>query len=276
MTGPAALAATAGVARAATGEAKTFRIGVISASKDGKAQRANGHTWHFAQYLHPVCSLDAIHKYQDKGSAKFFQTIIRNPRHAFDGWPFADTKITHIYDADHSATGPFIEAFPGVQAARSLDELVANVDAIWLGDASGGGEDHFDLVAPGLAKGLPTFCDKPIGGTVPGTRRILEFARKHRAPLMSASCWRYEAGMEAALRWRDSGEFGAIEHVSARLYSRYSLPGWMVYGQHPVWGIVSLMGAGAEAVSMYEYKDTCHGIITYADRYPCHFWFGQP
>ena len=279
MAGSAAAATTAGVARAAAATAavsKTFRIGVISASRDGKAQRPNGHTWHFAQYLHPVCNLDAIHKYQDKGSAKFFQTIIRNPRHAFDDWPFADTKITHIYDADPSATGPFTEAFPGVQAVRSLDELVANVDAIWLGDASGGGEDHFDLVAPGLAKGLPTFCDKPIGGTVQGTRKILEFARKHRAPLMSASIFRYEWGMEAALRWRDSGEFGAIEHVSARLYSRYSLPGWMVYGQHPVWGIVTLMGAGAEAVSMYEYKDTCHGMITYADRYPCHFWFGQP
>ena len=35
----------------------------------------------------------------------------------------------------------------------SLDELVAESDAIWLGDASGFGDDHFDLIAPGLAKG---------------------------------------------------------------------------------------------------------------------------
>jgi len=31
-----------------------------------------------------------------------------------------------------------------------------------MGDASGKGEDHFDLVAPGLARGLPTFCDKRL------------------------------------------------------------------------------------------------------------------
>ena len=37
-----------------------------------------------------------------------------------------------------------------------------------------------------------------------------------------------------------------------------------------------LPGAGADAVSLYEYKDTIHGLITYADRYPCHVWFGQP
>jgi predicted dehydrogenase len=36
------------------------------------------------------------------------------------------------------------------------------------------------------------------------------------------------------------------------------------------------MGSGAEAVSMIEYKDTCHAMITFPDRYPCHVWFGQP
>ena len=109
-----------------------------------------------------------------------------------------------------------------------------------------------------------------------GTRKILEFARQNKANIMSSSLFRHEWGMEAALRMRDSGEFGALEHVSARLFSRYSLNGWMIYGQHPVWAVVTLMGAGADAVSMYEYKDTCHALITYADRYPCHCWFGQP
>jgi len=106
-----------------------------------------------------------------------------------------------------------------------------------MGDASGKGDDHFDLVAPGLAKGLPTFCDKPIGGTVPGTWKILEFARKHKAPLMSGSIFNYEWGMEAALRMRDSDEFGEIQHVSARLHSRYRRDGWMIYGQHPAWTV---------------------------------------
>ena len=160
--------------------------------------------------------------------------------------------------------------------ADSVEKMAAEVDAIWLGDASGKGEDHFDLVAPGLSRGLPTFCDKPIGGTVEGTKKILALAREHKAPIMSTSIFRYEWGMEAALRMRESGDFGPLEHVSARLMSRYTLPGWMIYGQHPVWTVVSLMGAGVDAVSLYEYKDTCHGLVSYADRYPCHVWFGQP
>ncbi len=262
-------------AQAAELPKKKLRIGVISAAIEGKPQTRNGHTWLFAQYFHPRCDLDMLKKH----AASFYPSWVktyRNPKRGFDLLPFADTEITHYYDADPKVSVPFTEVFPGVQAATNLEKMAAEVDAVWLGDASGKGDDHFELIAPFLAKGIPTFCDKPIGGTVAGTRKILEFARQYKAPLMSGSIFNYEWGMEAAQRMRDSGEFGQLEHVSARLMSRYSLPGWMVYGQHPVWTIVTLMGAGADAISLYEYNDTCHGLITFADRYPCHVWFGQP
>ncbi|GDY19020.1 hypothetical protein LBMAG56_03650 [Verrucomicrobiota bacterium] len=266
---------TLGALGAAEAAKKPIRIGVVSAAIKGKPQPRNGHIWHFAQGLHPVCDLDALKKHYPYGY-RLFSNYLRNPKFNFDQLPFPDTRITHYYDADPTVAVPFTEVFPGVKVATNLTQMLEEVDAVWMGDASGLGEDHFDLVAPGLAKGLPTFCDKPIGGDVAGTRKILEFARKHGTPLMSTSCWRYEFGMEAALRMRDSGEFGALEHVSARLFSRSSLPAWMIYGQHPVWAVVTLMGAGVEAVSLYEYKDTIHGMITYPDRYPCHVWFGQP
>ena len=279
LTGSAAAAALATTAAAEETPPpppkKVYRIGMISAAIQGKPQPRNGHIWHFAQGLHPTCDLDALQKHYPYGH-KAFSNYFRNPKLNFGQLPFPDTVISHYYDADPQVAVPFTEVFPGVKVATNLEQMLQEVDAVWMGDASGLGDDHFDLVAPGLAKGLPTFCDKPIGGTVAGTKKILEFARQHGTPLMCSSAWRYEFGMEAALRMRDSGEFGTLEHVSARLYSRYSLPGWMIYGQHPVWAVMTLMGAGVEAVSMYEYKDTCHGLITYPDRYPCHVWFGQP
>ena len=254
---------------------KVFRIGVISAALLGKPQPRNGHTWHFAQFLHPEIDMDAFKRLYPQ-ALDGWKKVYRNPKIHFDLLPFLDTRITHYYDADPKVAAAFTEVFPGVKVATSLETMASEVDAIWMGDASGKGEDHFDLVAPGLVKGLPTFCDKPIGGTVAGTRKILDFAKQHRAPIMSASIFRYEWGMEAALRMRDSGEFGAIEHVSARLHSRYRLEGWMVYGQHPVWAVMTLMGPGVDAVSLYEHNDTCHGMMAYKDRYPCHVWYGQP
>ena len=276
-----ACAAAAGATLAAPGLASSkpddvYRIGVISASIGGKPQKANGHTWHFAQYLHPVCDLDAFKKYVDPGSADFFRRVVRNPKHAFPGWPFADTRLTHYYDADPSAIAPFTEAFPGVKPARSLKELVENVDAVWLGDASGRGDDHFDLIAPALEKGLPCFCDKPIGGSVEGTRKILELAKKHGAPIMSSSLYRHEFGMEHALRLRDSGEFGKLEYVIASMAGGYSPEGWFIYGQHPAWTVMTLCGPGVEAVSLYSKEAAAHGLVTYADRMPAEIWYGRP
>jgi len=255
---------------------KVLRIGVISATIRGKPQPRNGHTWHFAQYLHPTIDLDVFGKLVDPGSADFFRKYVRNPKFTFDQLPFPDTHITHYYDADSQVAAKFTEAFPGVQVATSIEDMVEQVDAIWLGDASGFGDDHFDLIAPGLRKGLPTFCDKPIGETPAGTRKILEFARQHQAPLMSSSLFRHEWGAEAALRKRDSGELGPIQFVIASVQGGYSESGWMVYGQHPAWTVITLLGPGVEAVSMYARENTCHALVTYPDRMPAEIWFGRP
>ncbi len=271
-------AATALLPRAAADgpPAKTLRIGVVSASIRGKPQPRNGHTWHFAQYFHPTADLDAVKKYLDPGSAKMFKEYTRNPKFTFDQLPFPDTRITLYYDADPKVIPPYLETFPGSKAAKSLEQMADEVDAVWMGDASGFGEDHFDLVAPALRKGLPVFCDKPIGGTVAGTKKILDFARKHKAPIMSSSLFRHQWGMEAALRKRDAKEFGAIRHVAASVQGGYTPDGWMIYGQHPAWSVVTLMGAGAEAVSLYARENTAHALITYKDRPAAAIWYGRP
>lgn len=274
--GGTALTTASSAADDAKGPDKVLRIGVISATIRGKPQPRNGHTWHFAQYLHPTADIDMYCKLVDPGSAKFFREVVRNPKYTFDQLPFPDTKITHYYDADPAIAAKFTEAFPGVQVAKSVAEMVEQVDAIWLGDASGFGDDHFDLVAPGLKKGLPTFCDKPIGETPAGTRKILEFAKQHNAPIMSSSLFRHEWGAEAALRKRDSGEFGPIQYVIASVQGGFSESGWMVYGQHPAWTVMTLMGPGVEAVSMYARENTCHALVTYPDRMPAEIWFGRP
>ncbi len=256
--------------------AKVHRIGVISARINGRPQPTNGHTWHFAQYFHPTIALEGIRKYLDPGSVRMFETVTRNPRTNFGELPFPDTRITHYYEADPKIAAAFTEAFPGVEVATSLEKMVQEVDAVYLGDASGKGEDHFDLVAPGLALGLPTFCDKPIGGSVAGTRKILEFAREHKAPLMSSSLFRHEWGMEEALRLRDSGELGELQYVIASLGGGYSPDAWVIYGQHPVWTVMTLMGPGVEAVSLYARNATAHGLVTWPDRMAAEVWYGRP
>ncbi len=255
--------------------AKEYRIGVISARIEGKPQVHNGHTWHFAQYFHPTINLDAIQKLINPQTRAHFETL-RSPRNTFGQLPFADTRITHYYEQDPKVAAQFAETFPGVQVATSLEKMADEVDAVWLGDASGLGEDHFDLIAPALTRGLPTFCDKPIGGSVAGTRKILEFARQHKAPIMSSSLFRHEWGTEQALRYKESGEFGDLHYVIASMYGGYSDRGWVVYGQHPAWTVMTLCGPGAESINLYARENTAHALVTYPDRMPAEIWYGRP
>src|SRR5581483_11664741 len=171
-----------------------------------------------------------------------------------------DTRITHYYDADPKAAAPFTEAYPGVKVATNLETMVQEVDAIWLGDANGRGDDHFDLVAPGLGRGLPTFCDKPIGGSVAGTRKILDFAREHHAPLMSSSLFRHQWGTEQALRMKALGEVGSLQYVIASQGGEWGPDRWAIYGQHPTWMAMTLCGPGIDAVSMYAREKVCHPL----------------
>ena len=283
----AAIGASAAVAQAQTSgsnvekpttppDGKAWRVGVISSRIKGKPQRINGHTWHFAQYLHPTIDLKVAQKHLDPGNQKYFELIVRNPAANFGLLPFPDTRITHYYEQDPAIAQLFADSFPGVQVATSIEKMVNEVDAIWLGDASGTGDDHFDLIAPGLAKGLPTFCDKPIGETVAGTRKILEFARQHKAPLMSGSIFSYEWGVEEVRRLLAKGDVGEIQYVIASMAGGYSPESWFIYGQHPCWSIVTLLGAGVEAVSLYARGASAHGLVTYPDRAPAEIWYGRP
>ena len=259
-----------------TPAAKVYRLGIISARIRGNPQRLNGHTWNFTQYFHPEIDLDIIKKYLDPGRIAMYHNYLRNPAMTFGRWPFPDTRITHYYEQDPAIAALFCEAFPGVKVCTSLEQMANEVDAVWLGDASGYGEDHFDLIAPALSKGLPTFCDKPIGASVEGTRKILDFAKKHNAPLMSSSLFRHQWGTEEALRLKASGEFGDLQYVIASQGGAHDLDRWLIYGHHPVWMVMTLCGPGVEALSLVAHGNTSHGIITYPDRNPAEVWCGRP
>jgi len=257
-------------------ENKIFRIGVISASIEGKTQRTNGHTWHFCHPFHPEVNQDVIKKTLDPGSVRIFEQFFRNPELNFGLMPFANTRLTHVYDAERASAELFASAYPGVAVADSVEKMVQEVDAVWLGDASGTGSDHFDLIAPALEKGLPSFVDKPIGKTVAGTRKILDLAKKHNAKLMSSSLFRHQWGTAEALRLKASKEFGELQFTQACQAGGWTLPSWFIYGQHPVWMVETLCGPGVEAVSMYARENACHALLTYPDRMPAEVWYGRP
>src|SRR5207237_1441384 len=68
----------------------------------------------------------------------------------------------------------------------------------------------------------------------------------------------------------------SLQYLIASLGGGFSLPGWMIYAQHPIWTAVTIAGAGVEAVSAYARENTCHARLTYPDRMPAEVWYGRP
>ena len=93
---------------------------------------------------------------------------------------------------------------------------------------------------------------------------------------MSSSLFRHQWGTAEALRMRDDGQWGTLQFVQACQAGGWSLPGWHIYGQHPVWMAMTLCGPGVEAVSMYAREATCHALLTWPDRMPAEVWYGRP
>ena len=152
-----------------------------------------------------------------------------------------------------------------------------NVDAVWLGDASGRGDDHFDLVAPALEKGLPTLLRQADrrqrrrargrSWNSPGSTR-----RRSCRRACSATNWAWSRPCGCAIRPSSA----PLEYVIASMAGGYSPEGWFIYGQHPVWTVMTLCGPGVEAVSLYARQNTAHGLVTYTDRMPAEIWYGRP
>jgi hypothetical protein len=75
---------------------------------------------------------------------------------------------------------------------------------------------------------------------------------------------------------RDSGQWGPLRYVIASMYGAYSHDGWLIYGQHPIWTVMTLCGPGVEAVSLYARETAGHALMTYPDRMPAEVWYGRP
>src|SRR3569832_1809861 len=90
MSGAIGSAAQMSSLRAAEQETtpgKVYRIGVISASIEGKPQKTNGHTWHFCHPFHPTIDQDVVKKYLDAGTVRITKEFFRNPKLNFDQMP---------------------------------------------------------------------------------------------------------------------------------------------------------------------------------------------
>ena len=100
----------------------------------------------------------------------------------------AGFELTKLWDAERREAEVMSMAFHGAPAVcESIEEVYEDVDLVFIADCFGEGEDHLELAAPALKRGLPVFIDKPFARELKDAQAMVDLAEKYGAPLMSAS-----------------------------------------------------------------------------------------
>lgn len=154
--------------------------------------------------------------------------------------PFPDTKVVKVWDPEPERAEQFARAF-SCEVASDPEDASEDVDAVFLAETSGTGEDHPELAAVPIRKGVPTFVDKPLADSVEHARAILEMAEARGVPVMSSSLLRYAKANER-LRELNLGEV-RLASVTAG-----GKVGKVVSGIHACSALMGFWGPGVEAV----------------------------
>lgn len=109
----------------------------------------------------------------------------------------------------------------GYEHSPSLKDLLDRVDALVIATSTPG---HAPTLRSALAKGVPTFCEKPVASTLEETVELVKLAESAAAPVHVGFQRRFDAGYRRAREAVVSGELGFIHTVRANTHDQSPPP----------------------------------------------------
>ena len=98
----------------------------------------------------------------------------------------------------------------GATALASVDALLDAADAIVIAAAT---DAHAELVRAGIARRIPTYCEKPLAGTLDETIAVAELVEASGVPFQLGFQRRFDPGYQEARRMVESGDLGTVYAV---------------------------------------------------------------
>lgn len=97
-------------------------------------------------------------------------------------------ELARLWDHDRATAEQMATVFckkPVV--CDNVDQVCHDVDLVFIADCFTEGEDHRQLAEVAMSNRIPLFVDKPMTHTLADAKDMINFAQRHRTPLMSAS-----------------------------------------------------------------------------------------
>jgi predicted dehydrogenase len=134
----------------------------------------------------------------------------------------------------------------GVAIVGSIDELLAQVDVVFLESVDG--RPHLEQARPVFKAHKPVFIDKPVAGTLADAITIFDLAHETKTPCFSSSSLRYSAGIAAMRKHPQVGDvLGCDAYGPCHLEEHH--PDLFWYGVHGTETLFTIMGTGCETVA---------------------------
>ena len=151
----------------------------------------------------------------------------------------------------------------GVKMVNSIDELIAQVDAVVL--TSLDGRRHLEQALPVFRSGKPLYIDKPLAGSLVEAIAIQQLAEHYKAKWFSSSSlrfspniWKYRSDPQLK-----SGVRGAIAWSPCSLESTHPDLYW--YGVHGCESLYTAMGRGCKTVTRISTSGTDSAVGIWND-----------
>jgi myo-inositol 2-dehydrogenase/D-chiro-inositol 1-dehydrogenase len=126
-----------------------------------------------------------------------------------------------VADADASRA-ELVAKDLGLEFAADVDQLLgSDLDGFVIAAATSA---HADLIAKGVAVGLPTFCEKPVAQDLADTQRVVSLVEASDVPVHIGFQRRFDLGYQAARRQVQAGELGFIHHIRANTNDAFPPP----------------------------------------------------
>ena len=135
------------------------------------------------------------------------------------GLPSVDQVV--VTDADVSRA-ELVAKDLGLEFAPSVAALLASgIDGFVIAAATSA---HAELIAAGVAAGIPTFCEKPLATDLGDSQHVVELVEASDVPVHIGFQRRFDAGYQAAAAQVRSGELGFIHHIRANTNDAFPPP----------------------------------------------------
>ena len=158
---------------------KQSRIGMVN---------CDGHAYTYGPLMAP-CDVDV---YRENFHCEYFYMINPYRPHELCTPIVSGFRVVKAWDEDPNKAAGISDLFlKKPQVCEKLEDVARDIDAAFICCCNGNGEEHLQYATPFLKKGIPTFIDKPFTDNVRDAKAIVRLARRHKAPLFSASILTY-------------------------------------------------------------------------------------